>query len=93
MKSPLLRRPVIAWALCDWANSAFATMHMFGLSHFFGHDLAEAQRCATGCVFFEAVMAFDDLDVDAGREVSQCCRGFTDQLHGEVDRQAHARGN
>ncbi len=25
MSTPLLRRPVIAWALYDWANSAFAT--------------------------------------------------------------------
>ena len=30
MTSPLLRRPVIAWALCDWANSAFATTVMAG---------------------------------------------------------------
>ena len=30
MRSPLLRRPVIAWALCDWANSAFATTVMAG---------------------------------------------------------------
>jgi len=30
MKSALLRRPVFAWALCDWANSAFATTVMAG---------------------------------------------------------------
>ena len=30
MKSVLFRRPVIAWALCDWANSAFATTVMAG---------------------------------------------------------------
>ncbi len=30
MKSPLFRRPVVAWALCDWANSAFATTVMAG---------------------------------------------------------------
>jgi UMF1 family MFS transporter len=30
VKSPLLRRPVVAWALCDWANSAFATTVMAG---------------------------------------------------------------
>jgi UMF1 family MFS transporter len=30
MPSPLLRRPVIAWALYDWANSAFATTVMAG---------------------------------------------------------------
>lgn len=30
MKRPWLRRPVIAWALCDWANSAFATTVMAG---------------------------------------------------------------
>jgi UMF1 family MFS transporter len=29
-KGILLRRPVIAWALCDWANSAFATTVMAG---------------------------------------------------------------
>jgi UMF1 family MFS transporter len=26
--TPLLRRPVLAWAFCDWANSAFATTVM-----------------------------------------------------------------
>ena len=30
MKSPLARRPVIAWALYDWGNSAFATTVMAG---------------------------------------------------------------
>jgi len=30
MKRPLLRRPVVAWALCDWANSAFATTVIAG---------------------------------------------------------------
>ena len=30
MRGVLLRRPVIAWALCDWANSAFATTVMAG---------------------------------------------------------------
>jgi UMF1 family MFS transporter len=30
MPSPLRRRPVVAWALYDWANSAFATTVMAG---------------------------------------------------------------
>jgi UMF1 family MFS transporter len=30
VKQVLRRRPVIAWALCDWANSAFATTVMAG---------------------------------------------------------------
>jgi UMF1 family MFS transporter len=30
VRSVLLRKPVIAWALCDWANSAFATTVMAG---------------------------------------------------------------
>jgi UMF1 family MFS transporter len=30
VKQALLRRPVVAWALCDWANSAFATTVMAG---------------------------------------------------------------
>ena len=29
-RTPLLRTPVVAWALCDWANSAFATTVMAG---------------------------------------------------------------
>src|SRR5215471_17117707 len=29
-RSVLLRRPVIGWAFCDWANSAFATTVMAG---------------------------------------------------------------
>ena len=29
-RGALLRRPVFAWALCDWANSAFATTVMAG---------------------------------------------------------------
>jgi UMF1 family MFS transporter len=29
-RGALLRRPVIGWALCDWANSAFATTVMAG---------------------------------------------------------------
>ncbi len=30
MKAALARRPVVGWALCDWANSAFATTVMAG---------------------------------------------------------------
>jgi UMF1 family MFS transporter len=30
VKSPFLRRPVLSWALYDWANSAFATTVMAG---------------------------------------------------------------
>ena len=30
MKPVLARRPVVAWALADWANSAFATTVMAG---------------------------------------------------------------
>ena len=30
MRRVLLRRPVVAWALYDWANSAFATTVMAG---------------------------------------------------------------
>lgn len=30
VRGVLLRKPVVAWALCDWANSAFATTVMAG---------------------------------------------------------------
>ena len=39
------------------------------MSHRVGDDLAELQRGAAGRIFFEAVMALDDLDVDARRQI------------------------
>jgi MFS transporter, UMF1 family len=47
MSSPLRRRPVIAWALFDWANSAFATTVMAGFFPVFLKEYWSAGSSAT----------------------------------------------
>jgi len=51
MKSVLLRRPVIAWALCDWANSAFATTVMAGFFPLYFKGYWNAGVAATESTF------------------------------------------
>ena len=53
------------------AGAAGAAVRVLGDVHRVGDDLAELQRGAARRVFLEAVMAFDDLDVDAGRQIAQ----------------------
>jgi UMF1 family MFS transporter len=52
MSSPLLRRPVIAWALYDWANSAFATTVMAGFFPVFFKQYWSAGMQATESTFW-----------------------------------------
>jgi UMF1 family MFS transporter len=47
----LLRRPVIAWALCDWANSAFATTVMAGFFPIYFKQYWNAGVAATESTF------------------------------------------
>ena len=47
----LLRRPVIGWALCDWANSAFATTVMAGFFPLFFKQYWNAGVEATESTF------------------------------------------
>ena len=51
------------------AGPARAAVRVLGDVHRLGHDLAELERRAAGRIFFEAVMALDDLDVDARRQI------------------------
>jgi MFS transporter, UMF1 family len=51
MSSPLLRRPVIAWAFYDWANSAFATTVMAGFFPVFFKQYWSAGTEATVSTF------------------------------------------
>lgn len=51
MRSPLLRRPVIGWALYDWANSAFATTVMAGFFPVFFKQYWSAGSDATQSTF------------------------------------------
>jgi len=47
----LTRKPVIAWALCDWANSAFATTVMAGFFPLFFKNVWNAGVPATESTF------------------------------------------
>jgi len=51
MKSVLRRRPVVAWALYDWANSAFATTVMAGFFPVFFKQYWNAGVAATESTF------------------------------------------
>jgi UMF1 family MFS transporter len=51
MRSVLLRRPVVAWALCDWANSAFATTVMAGFFPLFFKQYWNAGVAVTESTF------------------------------------------
>ena len=51
VRSVLLRKPVIAWALCDWANSAFATTVMAGFFPLFFKQYWNAGVSATESTF------------------------------------------
>jgi len=49
--SPLWRRPVVGWALYDWANSAFATTVMAGFFPVFFKQYWSAGSEATVSTF------------------------------------------
>jgi UMF1 family MFS transporter len=51
VRNVLLRRPVIGWALCDWANSAFATTVMAGFFPLFFKNYWNAGVEATESTF------------------------------------------
>jgi UMF1 family MFS transporter len=51
MRSVLFRRPVVAWAFCDWANSAFATTVMAGFFPLFFKQYWNAGVPATESTF------------------------------------------
>src|SRR3954466_6089134 len=51
MKSPLLQKKVITWALYDWANSAFATTVMAGFFPLFFKQYWNAGVEATESTF------------------------------------------
>ena len=67
-----------------------AAMAVTSLSHFGRDDLAELQGRSARGVFFEAVVSFDDFDVDAIRNVLEGSGRLSNELHRDVDRQAHA---
>jgi UMF1 family MFS transporter len=51
LRSVLLRKPVVAWAMCDWANSAFATTVMAGFFPLYFKQYWNAGVAATESTF------------------------------------------
>ena len=62
MKSPLLEKKVFAWALYDWANSAFATTVMVAFFPvFFKQTLAAGTAATTSTVWFGTANGISSL--------------------------------
>ena len=73
-------------------HGSLSAMLVIRLVHFGGYDFSELERRTTGRIRFESMVCFDNFDIDASRMLIQCLRGSFDQIHGEVDGQAHAWG-
>jgi UMF1 family MFS transporter len=62
MKAPLLQKPVLAWALYDWANSAFAcTVMVVFFPLFFKQYLTVAQTAAVSTFWLGVVNSVSSL--------------------------------
>ena len=62
MKSPLFEKKVFAWALYDWANSAFATTVMVAFFPvFFKQTLAAGMAATTSTVWFGTASGISSL--------------------------------
>ena len=62
MKSPLFEKKVVAWALYDWANSAFATTVMVAFFPvFFKQTLAAGMAPTTSTVWFGTANGISSL--------------------------------
>ena len=61
MTSVLLRRPVLAWALYDWANSAFATTVMAGFFPVFYSAISEGLSAQDAQLWFNLSLACASL--------------------------------
>ena len=75
------------------SRATMSAVNVIRLPHFFGDNLAEAEGGATGGVFLEAMVAFDDFDIDAIGDTPQHLGRLADEIHGDVHREAHAGGD
>jgi hypothetical protein len=76
-----------------FSGSSFATVDVILLTHLFGDDASELECGAAGGIFFEAVVSFDDFDIDAIRVIAEDAGGFADEFHDEIHSGAHAWGH
>jgi UMF1 family MFS transporter len=65
MKSVLLRRPVLSWALYDWGNSAFATTVMAGFFPIFYSTLSKDLSVQDSQFWFNITLAGSSILVAA----------------------------
>jgi UMF1 family MFS transporter len=65
MKSVLLRRPVLSWALYDWGNSAFATTVMAGFFPIFYSTLSKDLSIQDSQFWFNITLAGSSILVAA----------------------------
>lgn len=63
MRRPFFRRPVLSWALYDWANSAFATTVMAGFFPVFYSALTEDLSTEDSQFWFNMTLAAGSLGV------------------------------
>ncbi|MFY9972969.1 MAG: MFS transporter, partial [Chromatiaceae bacterium] len=63
MTNLLLRRPVLAWALYDWANSAFATTVMAGFFPVFYSAISKGLSTRDAQFWFNLSLALASLSV------------------------------
>jgi hypothetical protein len=59
---------------------------VFRLAHLLGDDAAKFQGGAARSVFFHAMVALDDLHVDAGWIFNERAGRVAHELHREIDR-------
>jgi hypothetical protein len=76
-----------------FAGASFAAVDMILLTHLFGDDASELEGCSAGGIFFEAVVAFDDFDINSVGVIAEDAGGFADEFHDEIHSSAHAGGH
>ena len=73
-------------------GTTVAAVGMVSLAHHRRNNFTKMERCTAGCIFFIAMMAFDDFDVGTRWVVLQCPACNFGEFHCQVYRQAHVRG-
>ncbi len=77
----------------SFAGSSFAAVGVLLLAHLFGDDASELEGGAAGGIFFEAVVSFDDFDIDAIGVGAEDTGGVGDKFHDDIHGGAHAGGH
>jgi hypothetical protein len=76
-----------------FSGASFTSVNMILLAHLFGDDASELEGCAAGGIFLEAMVSFDDFDIDAIGVIAEDAGGFADEFHHQIDCGTHAGSN